>query len=127
MFAVDREREPDKVAFQRRLFIAPQTLVWEVLQPIVAKIENRNGLPHPALLRPVSLIEQRRIAAVWTERDGGGVAVTASNEAGDWNSDRLAGRKMDFMRALVGARGHQDQANNGNCGSQDGVDRFHGR
>ncbi len=127
MFAVARKREPDKVAFQRRLFIPPQTLVGEILQPIVAEIENRDRLAHPALLRAISLIEQRGITAIWAERDGGGVAVTTSNEAGDRNSDRLAGRKMDFMRALVGSRDNERQAEDDYRGTQDGVDRFHGR
>src|SRR5260370_33463096 len=94
-------------------FFDAQTVVGNITHLIVDKVEYRNRLSQPALFRAVSLVEQGGVTTIGTHRDRRRVAVSASNKAGYRNSEGLARRKIDLMRALVCARDHQQQARKG--------------
>jgi hypothetical protein len=66
MFAIAGECEPEKVALHGRFFVTRQAVVGKVVQLIVTEVENRDGLPHFALLGAVSLIEHGGVPAIGT-------------------------------------------------------------
>src|SRR2546429_3932995 len=104
MLPVGRKREADEITLASGIVVA-QAVIGKIAQLIVAEIENADGLARARLLRAVSLIEQRRVTAIWAERDGRGKAVGAGEVAGDRERQSLAGWKIDSAGVVGGARG----------------------
>jgi len=75
---------------------------------VIAEIEDGNLLAGAGLLRAVSLIEQRGVAAVGAERNRRGKAVGAGEVSGDGECQGFAGGKIDAARAIGGAGDEQD-------------------
>src|SRR6266853_156398 len=103
MFAVGRKSEPDVIALARGIIIA-EAVVWKVAQLIVAEIENRDGLAGARLLRAITLVKQRGIAAVRTERDRRRKTVGAGEVTRNRQRQSLACRQMDAPRTFRGPR-----------------------
>src|SRR5260370_19762832 len=112
MLAVAREGEADEIALVRGILVA-QAVVGKVVQLIVAEIENGDRLARARLLRAVSLVQQRGIAAIGTERDGSWKTVGAGQVAGYGERHSLAGWKIDAARAVGSARDHEHDAARG--------------
>jgi hypothetical protein len=71
------------------------------------------------------LIEKRGVPAIRTQRNGGGVAVGARDEPGDWNSKCLARRKANPMRAVVRACNNECETETDDRGTENGGYPFH--
>jgi len=82
-------------------------------------------LARARLLRAVSLIEQRRVTAIWAERDGRGKAVGAGEVARDRERQSLAGWKIDSARVVGGACDHEHDNKGGNSDEEDSGNLVH--
>ena len=109
MFTIARKPKSDKVALPRRLLIAPKPVVRKVAHLIVSEIEYCNLLPHSTFLGTISLIEKCGVAAIGTQRNGCGITVGASYEAGHWNLEDSAGGKHEAASILVCRRNSENQ------------------
>src|ERR1700676_3781819 len=134
MFAVGRKGEADEIALARGVVIA-QAIVGKVAQLIIGEVENGDGLARAGFLGAVSLVEQRGVTSVWTERDGSGKAVGAGEVSRDWKGQSLTGGKIDVALTFGGASNHEknekrskrDKADNGKRFRRLTQGRFHGR
>src|ERR1700693_136654 len=97
MFAVARKSQSDEIALARGVVVA-EAIVGKIPELIIAEIENRDGLACARLLRAITLVKQRGVAAVRTERDRRRKTVGAGEVSGNGKRQNLACRQMNAPR-----------------------------
>jgi hypothetical protein len=88
MASVRTESETDEIALVSSVGEAG---IGKIAELVGLEIKNRDGLVRLRLLRAVAVIQQRREAAVRSERDGRRKTVHRANAAGRGRIQQLAG------------------------------------
>src|SRR5580693_5448276 len=97
MFAIRTENQTEKIAL---VHVFSEALVGKFGDLIRLQIENCDRLHRHGFLSAIAIVQERRVASVRAERDGGGKAVGGSNSAGNRNRQALAGGQRD--RPILG-------------------------
>ena len=92
MFAIGTENQTEEVAL---VHVFAEALVGKFGDLIRLQVENCDRLHGHGFLRAVAVVQERGVAAIRAERDGGGKAVGRADAAGRGNREALAGGQRD--------------------------------
>ena len=81
MFAIRTEGQAEKITL---VHVFAESLVGIIRKLVRFQVEDGNRLGRVSLLRAVAVVQQRRVAAIGADRDGGGKAVGGGNVSGRW-------------------------------------------
>ena len=95
MVSVGTESQPEEVALMR---IVAETVIGKISELITFQIEDRDGLVRLTLLRAISVVQRRRVAIVWTERNRRRKTIYRSNAARGLSIQPLTGWKWKVTR-----------------------------